>query len=204
MYTINTYRWDYPQLAALIAPRPLMIFNSDRDKLFPFDGVVDIYQKVRRLYELDGKGDDIALQMAAGPHQDLQVLQLSALQWFDWHLIRENRRIETAAKDYFQPEELKVFDKLPADQVNTRIHETFVPFADEPKPPSSKAEWQSQRDRWTAELRAKCFAGWPSEQPSEANPPRLQPLFEAAADGMQFSAFDFESQSGVTLRLYLL
>ena len=142
MYMVNTYRWDYPQLAALIAPRPLLISNTDRDKLFPFDGVVDIYQKVRRLYELDGKGDDIALQMAAGPHEDLQVLQLYALQWFNQHLKGENRRIETAAKDYFKPEELKVFDKLPADQINTRIQETFVPQAAVPAPPATKAEWQ--------------------------------------------------------------
>ena len=91
MYMMNTYRWDYPQLAALLAPRPLLISNTDRDKLFPFDGVVDIYQKVRRLYELDGKGDDIALQMAGGPHEDLQVLQLYALQWFNQYLKGENR-----------------------------------------------------------------------------------------------------------------
>ena len=162
MYMINTYRWDYPQLAALIAPRPLLISNTDRDELFPFDGVVDIYQKVRRLYELDGKGDDVALQMAAGPHEDLQVLQLYALQWFDQHLKGESRSIETAAKDYFKPEELKVFDKLPADQINTRIQEMFVPQAAAPSPPKSQAEWQSQRDDWLTALREKCFRGWPS------------------------------------------
>ena len=49
MYFVNTYRWDYPQLAALAAPRPLLISNTDRDDIFPLDGVVDIYQKVRRL-----------------------------------------------------------------------------------------------------------------------------------------------------------
>jgi dienelactone hydrolase len=204
MYMINTYRWDYPQLAALSAARPLLISNTDRDKIFPFDGVVDVYQKVRRLYELGSKGDVIALQMAAGPHEDLQVLQFYALQWFDQHLKSENRRIESAAKDYFKPEEMKVFDKLPADQINTRVHETFVPLAAIPEPPNSEMEWQAQRDHWMAELRTKCFAAWPAEQTSITNPPQLKPVFEATADGMQFSAFDFQSQSGVTLRLYLL
>src|SRR4051794_31320509 len=157
MYMINTYRWDYPQLAALAAPRPLLILNTDADSLFPLDGVSDVYQKVRRLYELDGKGEDIALQMAAGPHEDLQVLQLYALQWFDQHLKGENRRIESAAKDYFKPEELKVFDKLPADQINTRIHETFVPIASSPAPPATQADWESQRNKWMTALREKCF-----------------------------------------------
>jgi cephalosporin-C deacetylase-like acetyl esterase len=204
MYMINTYRWDYPQVAALAAPRPLLISNTDRDKLFPFDGVVNVYQKVRHLYELDDKGDNIALQMAAGPHEDLQVLQLYALQWFDQHLKGENPLIETAAKDYFKPEELKVFDKLPADQINTRIHETFVRQAAAPEPPKSQAEWQSQRDKWLSALREKCFRGWPSENYNKSSTLRLQKVFEAVADNMQFSAFDFDSQEGVRLRLYLL
>src|SRR3954469_19183770 len=108
MYFVNTYRWDFPQVAALAAPRPLLILNTDDDPIFPFDGVVDIYQKVRHLYEFAGKGENVALQMAAGPHEDLPALQLYALQWFNQHLKGENPVIETAAKDYFKPEELKV------------------------------------------------------------------------------------------------
>lgn len=203
MYMVNTYRWDFPQLAALTAPRPLLISNTDRDKLFPFEGVVDIYQRVRRLYELDSKGEDVALQMAAGPHEDLQVLQLYALQWFDKYLKGENRRIETAAKDYFQPEELKVFDKLPADQINTKVHESFVPQASSPALPTSKSEWQTQRDKWFADLRTKCFSGWPAE-PNAATPARVRRVFTADADNARFSAYDFESQPNITLRLYLL
>ena len=141
--------------------------------------------------------------MAAGPHEDLQVLQLYALQWFDQHLKGENRRIETAAKDYFKPEELKVFEKLPADQINTRIHETFVPQAASPSLPTSKAEWQSQRDQWLAELRTKCFRGWPAE-PDAVSPARIRRVFTAHSDNAQFSAYDFASQPNITLRLYLL
>jgi dienelactone hydrolase len=204
MYMVNTYRWDYPQLAALLAPRPLLISNTDRDEHFPFDGVVDVYKKVRRLYELDRKGADVALQMAAGPHEDLQVLQLYALQWFDQHLKGENRRIETAAKDYFKPEELKVFDKLPADQINTRIPEAFVPQATAPAPPATKAEWEAQRDKWMTVLREKCFRGWPAESKDRAALPRARLIFESVVDDAQFSAYDFDSQDNVTLRLYLL
>ncbi len=202
MYLVNTYRWDYPQVAALAAPRPLLISNTDRDKLFPFDGVVDVYQKVRHLYELDNKGDDIALQMAAGPHEDLQVLQFYALQWFNQHLKGENPLIESAAKDFFKPEELKVFDELPADQINTRIQESFVPKAPQPEPPASKAEWEAQRDRWMTALREKCFRGWPSA--ADAKPPQVRRAFVATSGDAAFSAYDFESQPQITLRLYLL
>ena len=40
MYFANTYGWDYPQVAALVAPRPLLISNTDRDSIFPLGGVV--------------------------------------------------------------------------------------------------------------------------------------------------------------------
>jgi cephalosporin-C deacetylase-like acetyl esterase len=200
MYMVNTYRWDYPQLAALAAPRPLLIANTDRDKIFPFDGVVDVYQKVRRLYELAGKGDQIALQMAGGPHEDSQVLQLYALQWFNRHLKGEEPVIESAAKDYFQPEELKVFDKLPADQINTRIHETFVPQAAAPAPPKSKEEWERQRDKWMTALREKCFGGWPKE----SQPLQLRHAFGAESADARVDAYDFDSQPDVELRLYVV
>ena len=35
MFLVNTYRWDYPLLAALSAPRPLMLANTDTDQFFP-------------------------------------------------------------------------------------------------------------------------------------------------------------------------
>src|SRR5438105_1702756 len=35
MYFVNTYRWDFAQVAALIAPRPLLLGNSDNDAIFP-------------------------------------------------------------------------------------------------------------------------------------------------------------------------
>jgi hypothetical protein len=31
MFMVNTYRWDYPLIAALIAPRPLLGGNTDAD-----------------------------------------------------------------------------------------------------------------------------------------------------------------------------
>ncbi len=52
MYQINTHRWDYPQIAALVAPRPLLISNTDKDTIFPLDGVVQVHRKTRHIYDL--------------------------------------------------------------------------------------------------------------------------------------------------------
>jgi len=209
MYIVNTYRWDYAQVAALTTPRPLLMIYTDRDEIFPLDGVTDIYRKVRRLYELDKKGPDIALQLTPGPHSDSQVLQLQALHWFNHYLKgdKEPAVIESAAKKYYTPQELKVFDKLPADEINTRIDETFVPLAVAPAPPESKAEWETQRDRWMTDLREKCFHGWPDESSVRAVPPRpirVKASELAVINDANVSQFQFTSQEGIELVLVLV
>jgi dienelactone hydrolase len=206
MFFVNAYRWDFAQLAALAAPRPLLIANTDRDKLFPLDGVMDIYRRVRRIYESQDDGPSVALQIAAGPHEDGQVLQLHAMQWFNQHLKKTNLVVNSVAKDVFEPEELRVFEKLPADQINTQIHETFVRIAATPKIPNTVAEWERQRDEWLKDLREKSFRGWPREvhNPEPRAKAPLKPEFDTHVSNVRFCAYDFDSQPNVRLRLYLL
>ena len=35
MFMVNTERWDFDRVAALVAPRPLLISNTDKDQIFP-------------------------------------------------------------------------------------------------------------------------------------------------------------------------
>ena len=162
MFFVNTYRWDYPQLAALAAPRPLLLCNSDSDYIFPLDGIVRTHSKVRRIYELLGAGEKLGLIITPGPHKDTQELQVPVMRWFNRHLKGEETPVETAAVKLFSPQQLKVFDKLPSDAVNTNIHFTFVAAKENPLP-SSKAQWAQQRDSWLKGLREKSFASWPQE-----------------------------------------
>ena len=137
MFFLNTYRWDFPQVAALVAPRPLLIGNSDKDNLFPLDGVVRLYNETRRIYQLYGKTNQLGLLITEGPHADTQDLQLPVFRWFNKFLKGQSPLIEMAARDFFPPEQLRVFDKLPEDQVNTTIDESFVPKAAPPRPLAS-------------------------------------------------------------------
>jgi hypothetical protein len=196
MFFVNTYRWDFPQVAALIAPRPLLLGNSDKDKIFPLDGVVRLHGEVRRIYDLYGAKDKLGLLITEGPHEDTPELQLPVFRWFNRFLKGEEPLVEMAAKKFFKPEQLKVFDILPADAVNTNIHETFVPKA----PPSVAGEREPQHKIWLAALRAKVFAGWPAEDA----PPDAKPAFVAERDGLRLSAWDFISQHDVRLRIYFL
>ena len=198
MYMVNTYRWDYPMVAALIAPRPLMIGNSDDDTIFPLDGVKRVYEKARRVYELYGAGDKITLNITEGGHKDTPELRKPAFAWFDEHLKGVKRSVDDPAEKLFQPEQLKVFQELPADQRNTQIQETFTRLAPAPKVPESKAQWESMRDGWLEALQQKSFRGWP-EKPG---PLEVKQATDARWQGLRLRAWDFTSQGPVRLRLY--
>jgi dienelactone hydrolase len=198
MYMVNTYRWDYAQVAALMAPRPLLITNSDKDGIFPLDGVARLHRKVRDIYRLHDKANHLGLQISEGPHKDTQELQIAAFHWFNRFLKNDDPQIEMAATKFFEPEELKVFKELPSDQRNTTIHDIFVPKAVVPVP-TDAAAWTAQRDALMTALQEKVFRAWPSE-PAQLD---LKPAFSTTRDGVQFSAFDFTSQEPFRLRLYV-
>jgi dienelactone hydrolase len=188
MYLVNTYRWDYDRVAALVAPRPLLIANTDKDNIFPLDGVMTIYNRVRGLYRALGAESKIGLQIAEGPHKDTQALNTGAFAWFERHLKGADvmATFEDAAKKVIAPEKLRVFSALPKDEINTRIDEQFVP--------TGKVQGDVVRV-----LREKVFAGWPRE----AEALRVEEIESAEHDGVVLRAWDFTPQEPFRLRLWL-
>ncbi|MFM8252540.1 MAG: alpha/beta hydrolase family protein [Planctomycetota bacterium] len=200
MYQVNTYRWDYPQVAALVSPRPLLISNTDRDPIFPLAGVMRTYVGARRMYELQKVPEKIALNITAGGHVDTQELQIHAMRWFDAQLRGGVRLIDEAARPRFTPQQLKVFTaELPADQINTKIQESFVPVA-QATLPADEAAWNQQRDTWLKSLQEQTFRGWPVEKDAL----QLQECYREERDGVVLKAYDFTSQKPFRLRLYVI
>ena len=190
-FFINLYRWDFPQVAALAAPRPLLIGGTDSDVLFRLSSTLRIYEQVRRIYNLYDASNKLGLVIAPGPHSETPELQLAVMRWFNRQLKGSETPVETAAKKFFVPEQLRVFETLPTNAINTNIADTFVPLAKPEK--KSAAELR-------AALREKVFAGWPDG----GIPPAPKRAFSVERDGLRFSAWDFTSQHDVPLRLYLL
>ncbi|REJ87400.1 MAG: acetylxylan esterase [Planctomycetota bacterium] len=205
MYMVNTYGWDFPMVAALVAPRPLLISNTDKDGIFPLDGVVDVYSKVRRIYELYGASEKLGLQITEGPHKDTQELRVHAFVWMNRFLKQDDSPIETPATRLFEPAELKVFEHLPDDERNTEIHEEFVEAAQFEGPPASSAEWETLRNDWRTELREKCFRSWPADvESSEAIAALgMTETAHVTRDGVELTAWRFTSQTPYQLDLYV-
>jgi hypothetical protein len=215
MYMVNTYRWDYPQVAALVAPRPLLIANTDTDGIFPLDGVYRTFEQVRRIYRLHepaekGVSAKVALNIAAGPHKDTQELQTAAFRWFNHHLKGDDSLIDTRAPKMFAPEQLKVFGKLPEDQINTRIHETFVAKASPPQVPADKAAWEKMRDGWLKSLKEKSIRRNSDDAPQDPFEPHKPPLqLSKGAEpidlgGIRHTVYHFEARPGTTFSMRVL
>jgi dienelactone hydrolase len=199
MFLVNTYRWDYAKMAALIAPRPLLISNTDKDGIFPLDGVQRVHRAVASVYAFYKASDKLGLLITEGPHKDTQDLQVPAFRWFNRFLKGEEPLIRTPAEKLFTPKELKVFATLPVDQRTTKIHETFVAMA-APNVPAGPADWQRQRTDWMQALREKTFAGWPGA----AEPVNARQISEQNQGELRETHWEFTSQGAVRLPLYVL
>ncbi len=127
MYMLNTKKWDFSKLAALVAPRPLLIANTDKDSIFPVDGIERIHRDVAGLYKGLGAADKLGLLITEGPHKDTQELQAPAFRWFKRFLANSPDYPAPLAEKLFPPARLRVFDALPADERTSTTHDWFVP-----------------------------------------------------------------------------
>jgi len=161
MFFVNSHQWDYPKVGALIAPRPLLISNSDQDAIFPLDGVVRTHKRIKEVYDKLGASDQIALNIVAGGHKDVQELRIHTFRWFNHFLKGTDDLIEMSAVKFLPPEDIRVFETLPSVEANTTIDETFVPQAGDLFSQLKNASYQELEDQWKANLSEKVFSSWP-------------------------------------------
>lgn len=200
MFMVNTERWDFDRVAALMAPRPLLIANTDSDPIFPLDGVMQIFNRTRALYRKLGAEDQIGLHIAEGPHKDTQPLNTGAFHWLNRFLKGADRMDLTRepAEKALQPSTLKVFTELPKDEKVTKIDETFVPAFAAGSVPSA-AEWPMLRDSWMRALRQDSFQAWPTKADASA-----RDLVHHTSEGLRLTECTFESEPAISSRIWLL
>lgn len=206
MYFVNTYRWDFDVVAALAAPKPLLVENTDHDPIFPAAGVRRIFAKLETVYGWYGARERLALVMGFGGHLDSPEIRRPSFAFFAKHL--QGRELDPAMieePDRTIPVELlKVFarDEVPGDCRNATAHEWFTPRAPDPELSRGDTELERPREIAQATLRSKVLGGWP-ERPG-ATPPRTTTLIDQQRAGWRLRAVEFESQPGVPLRLWIL
>jgi dienelactone hydrolase len=204
MFPVNTHRWDFAQIAALIAPRPLLLGNTDADDIFPVAGYRRLADKVRKVYALYGAEEKFQLLETKGPHKDTPELRIGINRWLcRWLKGDVASKVEDDLPAKLSPRELKVLDYPPEDSINASIHELFIkPVTLEmPKAPGVTKEWWTGRKAELMQgLQEKVFAGW-TKNPSKLD---LKPAGDVTHDGVRLRAFDFVSEDAIELRLFVM
>jgi len=74
---------DYPDLASLACPKPMMFISGTHDTLFPLDSVRHAYLKMEAVWAEQGAGDVFCAKMWDSPHQFSLAMQEEAFAWLD-------------------------------------------------------------------------------------------------------------------------
>ena len=80
-------RWlDYPHVASIACPKPMLFINGSQDKLFPVAGVEKAFATMHATWESQGAGDKIETGLWDMPHSCWKNSQQRVLEFFKKHL----------------------------------------------------------------------------------------------------------------------
>jgi cephalosporin-C deacetylase-like acetyl esterase len=210
IYYLNTYRWDFPVVAALIAPRPLMILSGQKDTIFPPDGYHEVFQRGKKVYDLyaggTGKSDRIREVDDNVAHSDPPLFLREARQWMQQWLKQDPAPLpletNTPAKE--TAEALACLTKIPADAINFKIQDQFAPQASLKKP-SSRAAWERRRGELISQLKSNVFSWFPSEEiPFETRVSKNTGGWHIRYGYADYKECSFQSETGLRIRAQLL
>ena len=166
MMPVNTYRRDYHDIGALVAPRPLLIASANRDGLYSIESVREVYFYTKHIYELYGQPDNIVLVETPGGHSYHKKSRTRIFSFFLEHLMGkkvpppEVGDIDESESAVLSADELKVYvDAPPEDDRTKTIQETFIKVAAPPKI-STTQELRAHREEVLQFLKQKTFGAF--------------------------------------------
>ncbi len=77
---------DWPDVAALACPKPMLFYNGERDHLFPVSAVKPAYEKMHAIWNSQNAGDHLITQFWSAGHEFTVEMQDRAFDWLDAQL----------------------------------------------------------------------------------------------------------------------
>lgn len=74
---------DYPDIATLAMPGPLLVIHGQQDTLFPPEGVKAAIETLRKSYQAIGQTERFVTFIFDGPHKFPLTAQQKMMDWFD-------------------------------------------------------------------------------------------------------------------------
>lgn len=79
---------DYPHIASLACPKPMLFINGTKDHLFPIPGVKDAFEEMHEVWKSQGAGNRLDTELWDIPHSCGIKAQEKILEFLDRHLKR--------------------------------------------------------------------------------------------------------------------
>ena len=77
---------DYPDVASLACPKPMLFYNGRQDHLFPVPSVEQAYEKMRSVWLSQRRGDVLETRLWDVPHEFNAEMQDAAFAWLHQQL----------------------------------------------------------------------------------------------------------------------
>ena len=77
---------DYPHVASLACPKPMLFYNGDKDKLFPVPGVQNAYREMREVWHEQGADNKLITRIWQEKHFFNRAMQEEVKLFFNKHL----------------------------------------------------------------------------------------------------------------------
>jgi dienelactone hydrolase len=74
---------DYPDIASIACPKPMMFCCGNKDDLFPLESINEAFKKMRMVWESQGAGDKLVTKLYDSPHEYNLEMQKDAFSWLD-------------------------------------------------------------------------------------------------------------------------
>ena len=195
-FWINYYRWCWPDIGALIAPRALMIASGSEDILWRPYGYRDVAERIDRQYaalEADGK---FAIVEDQTPHGYTPKLRRAIFTWFNTHLKDDSTPVTDDVTEFVEPEEnLLVFEgKPPRNDEMRRVDELLVKRSELPTITDESA-WRAYQQTALDRLRETTF-----RYTRAGDAPRQRDFrSDGSSNGNSFATWVFDSFDSMTI-----
>ncbi len=157
-FWINTYRWCWPDIGALIAPRAFLIASGSEDILWRPYAYRDVAHRIRHQYAAIDASDNFDLVEDLAPHGYTPKLRKAIFEFFNKHLKGDGTPVTDDVTSFVEPDEnLLVFGgKLPEHDRMRTIDKDLVPRGPLPSNESGDA-WKQYQSDAIARLKATTF-----------------------------------------------
>lgn len=199
-FWINTYRWCWPDIGALIAPRAFMMASGSEDILWRPYAYRDVANRLRHQYAALDVPNNFELVEDLTPHGYTPKLRQAIFTFFNQHLKGDATPVTDDVTSYVEAEaNLLVFaGKLPSDDRMRNIDRLLVPVAELPAV-ENESQWNEYQTAAIKRLRETTF-----RYTLSGVAPNLRDVRADGSDGtstMQSYVFDSADNMTIAMRM---